>query len=57
MEHALRVSALLGAQVVLLGSAPDPVVQRHFEALAAEFAQVRSVGPRLCILEHAAPSG
>ncbi|KAG1680584.1 hypothetical protein FOA52_015032 [Chlamydomonas sp. UWO 241] len=40
MEHALRVSALLGAQVMLLGSAPDPAVQKHFEQLQAEFGRL-----------------
>jgi len=37
--HGIRVAMARGAQVVLLGSAPDPKVQQQFEQMAAELSR------------------
>ena len=36
--HSIQVALSRGAQLVVLGSASEPHVQQHFEALAADYA-------------------
>ncbi|XP_027922284.1 soluble starch synthase 3, chloroplastic/amyloplastic-like [Vigna unguiculata] len=50
IKHAIHRTLERGGQVVLLGSAPDPCIQKDFENLANELHSVHHDRVRLCLV-------